>query len=69
MIRQNQMSARADLYSFGRDFQSLCTETIGLFKKCVRINDHPVTQDADLAGMDYAGRDQVQNEGAVADVD
>src|SRR6266849_1693786 len=69
VIRQYQVRSRADLNAIGRDADALRDEPIGFFKKGLRIDHHAVAQHAGLAHVNDAGRQQMQHEGLIADLD
>src|SRR5712692_11225542 len=69
VIRQYQVRSRADLNAIGRDADALRDEPIRLFEESFRIDHHAVAQHAGLALVNDSGRQQMQHERSVADLD
>ena len=67
VVGQDHVRARADQHAVGRDGQALLGEAVGLGEEGDGVDDHPVAEDAGLARMDDARRDEVQCVGLVAD--
>src|SRR6266545_4414748 len=60
------MSARTNLDAFGRNFNSLCHQAIGLFKKRFRVDHHAIAEHAGLTRVNNSRRKQMQYERLVA---
>ena len=62
------MSARTDLDAFRGNFHALRHQSIGLFKKSLRVDNHAVTEHANFAAMNNAGRQQMEHERLIANL-
>src|ERR1051326_8482168 len=62
------MRPRTYLYAIWRDLDALAHQSISFFEEGLRIDDHAVAQHARLSLVHNAGRQQMEDEGLIADL-
>ena len=68
MIRKDQVCARADLHTLGRDFDTLLCQTIRFDEKRLWIDDHAIAEHACFTAVHDSRGQQVQDKRLVADL-